>query len=54
MPSYLIDEYLRNCLLEYFEEREDVLDGDEGRPRPNEEMNLASHLRDLKALKEVA
>lgn len=52
--NYLIDEYLRNCLLEYFEGREDVKDGDGGRQEANEEMSLASHLRDLKPLREVA
>ncbi len=52
--NYLIDEYQRNCLLEYFEELEDVLDGDDGRQEPNEEMHLASMLRDLKPLREVA
>lgn len=33
--------------LEYFENREDVLDGDYGVPRPNEEMQIASEIRDV-------
>lgn len=52
--QYLIDEYTRNLLLEYFEAREDVKDGDGGRPEANEEMQIASTLRDLKPLREVA
>lgn len=51
--NYLMDEYLRNLLLEYFEEREDVKDGDGGRQEANEEMSMAMRLRDLKPLREV-
>jgi hypothetical protein len=35
--------------LEYFEDREDVLDGDYGIPRPNREMSLAQMCRDALA-----
>lgn len=38
--------------LEYFEDREDVIDGDEGQPAPNKEMRLAQSIRAaLKAAK---
>ncbi len=52
--QYILPQELRNALLEYMEQREDVKDGDGGRQEPNEEMCLASMLRDLRALKEVA
>lgn len=51
--NYFLPEYLRNCLLEYFEAREDVKDGDMGRQEANEEMQLAAQLRDLKPLREI-
>jgi hypothetical protein len=34
-----------NEALEYFEDREDVVDGDYGEPAPNKEMQLAQSLR---------
>jgi hypothetical protein len=36
---------LEEC-LSYFEDREDVLDGTDGQPRPNEAMRLASTIRE--------
>lgn len=54
MPNFIIDEYQRNVLLEYMEQREDVRDGDDGRQEPNAEMYLASLLRDLKPLRQVS
>jgi hypothetical protein len=33
--------------LEYFEDREDVVDGDEGRQDANTEMTMATNLREI-------
>lgn len=50
MPQFMIDADLRNRLLEYFEEREE-LDPTYGQSKQAAEF--ASLLRDLKALREV-
>ena len=52
-PDYLIPQSLRNSLLRYMEEREDIRDGGDGLQLPNEEMSLAVELRGLKLLREV-
>lgn len=48
-------ERLRGALeqaLEYFENREDVIDGDYGQPAPNKEMTLAQELRSALSTKD--
>lgn len=44
-----VPEFTFNEIIEYLEAREDVQDGDDGRPKPNEEMRLATDLRNLLA-----
>ena len=41
-----VESVLLMC-LEYFEAREDVIDGDYGVPEANEEMRLASEIKEL-------
>lgn len=54
MPDYLLDAATRLLLLEYFEDRDDVkLDGHQ-MSEPDEAKSMASALRDLKPLREVA
>lgn len=52
--NYFLPAALRDALLTYMEEREDIRDGDDGRQLPNEEMCMAMQLRDLKPLREAA
>lgn len=51
--NYFLPAALRDALLEYMEQREDVNDGPYGTQKPNAEMGLALLLRDLKPLREV-